>query len=106
MTLEQTFAFVVIALMMAAFIWGRFRYDLVACCSLLLALALGIVPFVDAGTVGSDATPGFDEIKVGAGIGARYYTSFGPLRLDVGIPLNPGPGDSSFAVYVALGQTF
>src|SRR5690606_31460768 len=26
-------------------IWGRFRYDLVACCSLLLALALGIVPF-------------------------------------------------------------
>jgi di/tricarboxylate transporter len=45
MTLEQTFAFVVIALMMAAFIWGRFRYDLVACCSLLLALALGIVPF-------------------------------------------------------------
>jgi di/tricarboxylate transporter len=45
MTLEQTFAFVVIALMMAAFIWGRFRYDIVACCSLLLALALGIVPF-------------------------------------------------------------
>jgi di/tricarboxylate transporter len=45
MTLEQTFAFVVIGLMMAAFIWGRFRYDLVACCSLLLALALGIVPF-------------------------------------------------------------
>ncbi|MCR6502281.1 SLC13 family permease [Shinella sp. CPCC 101442] len=45
MTLEQTFAFVVIALMMAAFMWGRFRYDLVACCSLLLALALGIVPF-------------------------------------------------------------
>jgi len=45
MTLQQTFAFVVIALMMAAFIWGRFRYDVVACCSLLLALALGIVPF-------------------------------------------------------------
>ncbi|WP_337183640.1 SLC13 family permease [Shinella sp.] len=45
MTLEQTSAFVVIGLMMAAFIWGRFRYDLVACCSLLLALAVGIVPF-------------------------------------------------------------
>ena len=45
MTLEQTFAFAVIAVMMAAFIWGRFRYDLVACCSLLLALAVGIVPF-------------------------------------------------------------
>lgn len=48
MTLEQTFAFVVIALMMAAFIWGRFRYDLVACGSLLLALSLGIVPFEKA----------------------------------------------------------
>lgn len=72
----------------------------------LMGGALGIVPFVDAGTVGSDATPGFNEIKVGAGIGARYYTSFGPLRLDVAIPLNPGPGDSSFAVYVALGQAF
>ena len=45
MTLEQTSAFIVIGLMMAAFIWGRFRYDLVACCSLLLALAVGIVPF-------------------------------------------------------------
>ena len=45
MSTDQIFAFTVIALMMGAFIWGRFRYDLVACCSLLLALALGIVPF-------------------------------------------------------------
>ena len=37
MTLEQTFAFVVIALMMAAFIWGRLRYDLVAALALLAA---------------------------------------------------------------------
>jgi translocation and assembly module TamA len=28
--------------------------------------ALGVVPFVDAGTVGDDPTPGFDEIKLGA----------------------------------------
>src|SRR5690606_25321559 len=39
--------------------------------------ALGIVPFIDAGTVGSDSTPGFDEIKLGAGIGVRYHTGFG-----------------------------
>ncbi len=68
--------------------------------------ALGVVPFVDAGTVGDGARPSFDEIKIGAGIGARYYTSFGPLRLDVAIPLNPGPGDPDFGVYVALGHTF
>jgi translocation and assembly module TamA len=68
--------------------------------------ALGVVPFVDAGTVGEDPRPSFDEIKVGAGIGVRYYTSFGPLRLDVAIPLNPGPNDPDFGVYVALGHTF
>ena len=36
---------VVIALMMAAFVWGRIRYDLVAACALLLSLAVGIVPY-------------------------------------------------------------
>ncbi len=72
----------------------------------MLGGALGIVPFVDAGTVGRGSTPGFDEIKIGAGVGARYYTSFGPMRLDVAIPLNPGPEDGPVAVYVALGQTF
>ena len=72
----------------------------------LLGGALGIVPFIDAGTVGEDATPGFDEIKIGAGIGARYHTNFGPLRIDVGVPLNPGPNDSKFGVYVGLGQSF
>jgi translocation and assembly module TamA len=72
----------------------------------LLDGALGIVPFIDAGTVGDDATPGFDEIKYGAGIGARYHSSFGPIRFDVAFPINPGPNDSWIAVYVALGQAF
>ncbi|KQZ15991.1 permease [Mesorhizobium sp. Root554] len=44
MTLPQILSFSVIALMMAAFVWGRFRYDLVAAGSLLLALAVGVVP--------------------------------------------------------------
>lgn len=72
----------------------------------LMGGAVGVVPFVDAGTVGSGSTPGFDEIKIGAGIGARYYTSFGPMRIDFAVPLNRGPNDSKFAVYVALGQSF
>ena len=72
----------------------------------MLGGALGIVPFVDAGTVGEDPTPGFDEIKIGAGIGARYHTSFGPLRIDLAVPLNPGPNDPKFGVYVGLGQSF
>ena len=72
----------------------------------LLGGNLGIVPFIDAGTVGEDSTPSFDQIKLGAGIGARYLTSFGPLRIDVGVPLNPGPNDPKFGVYVGLGQSF
>jgi translocation and assembly module TamA len=68
--------------------------------------ALQVVPFVDAGTVGADPTPGFDQIKIGAGIGVRYLTDFGPVRVDFGVPLNPGPNDAKFGVYVGLGQAF
>ncbi|WP_353645374.1 SLC13 family permease [Mesorhizobium sp. WSM2239] len=48
MTLDQILSIGVIAAMMAAFVWGRFRYDLVAAGSLLVALALGVVPYEDA----------------------------------------------------------
>ncbi len=72
----------------------------------LLDGALGIVPFIDAGTVGEDDVPAFKNIQWGAGVGARYLTGFGPLRLDVAFPLNPGPEDGWVAIYVALGQAF
>jgi translocation and assembly module TamA len=68
--------------------------------------AIGIVPFIDAGSVGPGTVPNFDEIKIGAGVGVRYLTGFGPLRFDVGVPLNPGPNDGLVAVYVGLGQAF
>ncbi|MEO9340252.1 SLC13 family permease [Mesorhizobium sp. SB112] len=48
MTIDQILALTVIALMMAAFMWGRFRYDLVAAGSLLIALAVGVVPYEKA----------------------------------------------------------
>jgi di/tricarboxylate transporter len=48
MTVPQILSFAVIAGMMAAFIWGKYRYDLVAACTLLVALALGVVPLDDA----------------------------------------------------------
>lgn len=67
---------------------------------------LSVVPFFDAGAVGVDPTPGFDALKFGAGVGVRYNTGFGPLRLDVGFPLNPEADDSFVAVYVSLGQAF
>lgn len=48
MTTPQILSFAVIFLMMAALVWGRYRYDLVAAAALLLALAVGIVPFGEA----------------------------------------------------------
>ena len=72
----------------------------------LLDGAVGVVPFLDAGTVSTGSTPTLNDIRFGAGVGARYYTGFGPLRLDVAVPLNRGPDDSWIAVYVALGQAF
>ncbi len=45
MVINQVLSVAIIALMMAAFVWGRFRYDLVACSALLAALAAGVVPY-------------------------------------------------------------
>ena len=53
-TTPQILSFAVIAIMMGAFVWGRFRYYLVAALALLLALALGVVPLDDAFTGFSD----------------------------------------------------
>ncbi|HEV7291767.1 SLC13 family permease [Devosia sp. RR2S18] len=44
MTTPQLLAFAVIGAMMVAFVWGRWRYDLVAVSALLAALAVGVVP--------------------------------------------------------------
>jgi len=66
----------------------------------------GIVPFIDGGTLSTDAMPNFKDWQIGVGIGARYYSSFGPIRLDIGTPLNPQQGDSRIAVVVSLGQAF
>ena len=66
----------------------------------------GIVPFVDGGTLTGDLVPKFGSWQFGAGIGVRYYSSFGPIRVDVGTPLNPRSGDAPVAVVVSLGQAF
>jgi translocation and assembly module TamA len=68
--------------------------------------AMQVVPFVDAGTVDVSTTPPFNNLQWGAGVGIRYKTTFGPLRIDVATPLNPRPSDSTVAVYVSLGQAF
>jgi translocation and assembly module TamA len=69
---------------------------------------IGIVPFVDAGTAFESSYPDFDEpIRVAAGLGLRYYTGIGPIRLDVAMPLRRERGDDrGVAIYVGIGQAF
>ena len=70
--------------------------------------SIGLVPFADFGTVSLKEWP---EVSAkwykSVGAGVRYYTFFGPIRLDVGIPLNPRKGlDTWGKVYASIGQSF
>ncbi len=68
---------------------------------------LGVAGFVEAGSVSTSVAPEFDEgVQFAAGVGARYFSPIGPLRLDVGVPLNPRGADDSFQVYISIGQAF
>jgi translocation and assembly module TamA len=66
----------------------------------------GIVPFFDGGSLTTRSLPNLSHMRYAAGLGARYYSSFGPIRIDVGVPLNRQKGDGPFAVTVSLGQAF
>lgn len=66
----------------------------------------GVVPFFDGGNIYTGGIPTLGGMRYGTGIGARYYSNFGPIRIDVGTPVNPAKGDARVAVYVSLGQAF
>jgi translocation and assembly module TamA len=66
----------------------------------------GFAAFVDAGQVSARNVPFSGTVGVGAGVGARYYTSIGPVRLDIAVPLDPRHGDDAFEIYIGLGQAF
>jgi len=66
----------------------------------------GVVPFLDAGNISTSPLPRLTGLRYGTGLGVRYYSNFGPIRVDVGTPINPQPGDARVAVYVSLGQAF
>ncbi len=70
--------------------------------------SFGAVAFVDAGSAYPYFFPDFSLFapRIGAGGGIRYYTDFGPVRLDVGFPVNRREGDPAFGLYVSLGQAF
>ena len=68
----------------------------------------GLVAFAEAGGVYDDRIPDWgQDLQWGAGLGARYLTAIGPIRLDVAIPINRRNAvDDAFQILVSLGQAF
>lgn len=86
---------------------GRSLIELSGEARIQLTDQIGVVGFVDAGNAYEDSVPDFAEgLKVGVGAGLRYFTPIGPLRFDAAVPLDPGPDDPNFALYVGLSQAF
>ena len=66
----------------------------------------GVVGFVDVGQVSSNGAPFTSNWHAGAGVGARYYTPIGPIRVDIAVPLQKLPGGDAFELYIGIGQAF
>jgi outer membrane protein assembly factor BamA len=69
---------------------------------------LGAVVFYDGGNVDSriNFRQFVDNYTNTVGIGLRYGTPIGPVRIDVGRNLNPVPGLGSIQYFITLGQSF
>lgn len=67
---------------------------------------IGIVPFFDVGSAFASELPDFSDLQYSYGIGLRYYTAVGPLRIDLAFPGNPTVAGTNYGIYVSLGQSF
>jgi outer membrane protein insertion porin family len=69
---------------------------------------LGIVVFYDGGNV--FPAVGFSQFGSlytnNVGLGLRYATPVGPVRIDLGHNLNPVPGVKSTQYFISIGQAF
>ncbi len=69
---------------------------------------IGVVGFADVGYVSPfDLGDEFGEWHAGAGLGLRYATGFGPIRVDIATPVK-GSVDTGDGVqfYIGIGQAF
>jgi translocation and assembly module TamA len=73
-----------------------------------LSETLGLVGFYEIGNVYSSPAPQFNHEQLqSAGVGVRYHTAVGPIRLDFAFPLNRRPKvDGPFQAYLSIGQSF
>ena len=90
-----------------AVIGGRSLLEASAELRVRLNDTIGIVPFFDAGNAFASSFPDFSQrLYTSAGLGLRYFTAVGPIRLDVAFPLQRHEGTGPVAVYVSIGQAF
>ncbi|WP_227258311.1 autotransporter assembly complex protein TamA [Kangsaoukella pontilimi] len=69
--------------------------------------AIEVVGFYDYGYIGTEAFPDFSgDSHAGAGLGLRYNTGIGPIRLDVAVPVSGDTEASDYYVYIGIGQAF
>ncbi len=67
----------------------------------------GVVAFADFGLVGPNSLPdAASGSHAGAGLGVRYDTGIGPIRLDVATPVSGPSAGSAVQVYLGIGQSF
>jgi translocation and assembly module TamA len=66
----------------------------------------GGVAFIDGGQASANDAPFTGEVHFGAGLGVRYYTPIGAVRLDAAVPLTRIRGGDAFEIYIGLGQAF
>ena len=66
----------------------------------------GLVAFADAGLVGADALGGDSDWHAGGGLGVRYDTPFGPIRVDLATPLRGGGVGEDLFLYIGIGHSF
>jgi translocation and assembly module TamA len=66
----------------------------------------GGAAFVDGGQVTASASGVPNDFRIGVGLGLRYYTPIGPIRVDVAVPTKKRSGDDDFELYIGLGQAF
>ncbi len=86
---------------------GRSLFEASVEARIKITNTIGIVPFFDAGMAFESQVPNFKEqLQFAAGLGLRYYTPIGPIRVDVAAPLNPRKGDKPVALYISIGQAF
>ena len=67
---------------------------------------VSVLGFFDAGNTWLDRESIEGGLFKSVGVGSRYLSPFGPLRLDVAFPLDRRPDDSSYKIYLGFGSVF